>query len=48
MYFESLRSINFGNRCMQESFNPLLEQYEFLAAQIGKQTKLLRELPETA
>ena len=34
MYFESLRSINFGNRWMQESFNRLLEQYEFLTAQI--------------
>ena len=48
MYFESLRSINFGNRWMQESFNRLLEQYEFLNAQIDKQTKLLRELSETA
>ena len=33
---------------MQESFNRLLEQYEFLSAQIDKQTKLLRELSETA
>ncbi|MCK9377956.1 MAG: IS110 family transposase [Syntrophobacterales bacterium] len=48
MYFESLCSINFGNRWMQESFNRLLEQYEFLTAQIDKQTKLLRELSETA
>jgi transposase len=48
IYFESLRSINFGNRWMQESFNRLLEQYEFLSAQIDKQTKLLRELSETA
>ena len=48
MYFASLRSINFGNRWMQESFNRLLEQYEFLSAQIDKQTKLLRELSETA
>ena len=48
MYFESLRSINFENRWMQESFNRLLEQYEFLTAQIDKQTKLLRELSETA
>jgi len=47
MYFESLRSINFGNRWMQESFNRLLEQYEFLSAQIDKQTRLLRELSET-
>jgi transposase len=46
-YFESLRSINFGNHWMQESFNRLLEQYEFLSAQIDKQTQLLRELSET-
>jgi transposase len=32
---------------MQKSFNRILEQYEFLTAQIDKQTKLLRELPET-
>ena len=33
---------------MQKSFNRLLEQYEFLSMQIDKQTKLLRELAETA
>jgi Transposase IS116/IS110/IS902 family len=33
---------------MQESFNRLLEQYEFLSAQIDKQTQLLRHLSETA
>jgi len=33
---------------MQESFNCLLEQYEFLSGQIDKQTQLLRELSETA
>jgi hypothetical protein len=33
---------------MQESFNRLLEQYEFLSAQIDKQTQLLRKLAETA
>ena len=48
IYFETLRSITFGNRWMQESFNRLLEQYEFLSAQIDKQTQLLRELSETA
>jgi transposase len=42
-----LRRLNFGNRWMQESFNRLLEQYEFLSAQIDKQTQLLRELSET-
>ena len=32
----------------QESFQRLLEQYEFLSEQIKKQTKLLRELSQTA
>jgi transposase len=32
---------------MQESFQRLLEQYEFLSEQIVKQTKLLRELSQT-
>jgi transposase len=48
IYFEALRGIRFGNRWMQGSFNRLLEQYEFLSAQIDKQTQLLRELSETA
>jgi transposase len=48
IYFETLRRLRFGNRWMQESFNCLLEQYEFLSAQIDKQTQLLRELSETA
>ncbi len=48
MYFETLRGVTFGNRWMQESFNRLLEQYEFLSMQIDKQTQLLRELSETA
>jgi transposase len=47
-YFETLRRLRFGNRWMQESFNRLLEHYEFLSAQIDKQTPLLRELSETA
>jgi transposase len=47
IYVETLRSIRFGNRWMQESFHRLLEQYEFLSAQIDKQTQLLRELSET-
>jgi transposase len=48
LYFEALRRVRFGNHWMQESFNRLLEQYKFLSAQIDKQTKLLRELSETA
>ena len=47
IYFANLRRVNFDNRWMQESFNRLLEQYEFLSAQIDKQTQLLRELSET-
>jgi transposase len=43
IYFETLRRIRFGNRWMQESFNRLLEQYEFLSGQIDKQTQLRRE-----
>jgi len=46
-YLAHLRRLDFGNRWMQESFNCLLEQYEFLSAQIDKQTQLLRELSET-
>jgi transposase len=48
IYLSNLRRVNFGNRWMQESFNRLLEQYEFLSGQIDKQTQLLRELSETA
>jgi transposase len=47
MYFESLRSFRFENRWMQESFNCLLDLYEFLTVQIDEQTKLLQELSET-
>nr|NIO16066.1 transposase [Deltaproteobacteria bacterium] len=47
VYVERLWSIRFGNRWMQESFQRLLEQYEFLTEQIAKQTQLLRELSET-
>lgn len=47
IYFANLRRLDFGNRWMQESFNRLLEQYEFLSMQIDKQTQLLRELSET-
>lgn len=46
-YVERLWCICFGNRWMQESFERLLEQYEFLSGQISKQTELLRKLSET-
>jgi hypothetical protein len=47
IYFETLRSIKFENHWMKESFNRLLELYEFLSGQIDKQTQLFRELSET-
>ena len=47
IYIVSLQDIDFGNRWMQESFNRLLEQYDFLSVQIDKQTQLLRELSQT-
>jgi transposase len=46
VYVKKLRSIRFENRWMQESFNRLLETYEFLNTQIRKQTELVRELSE--
>jgi transposase len=47
VYVERLWSIRFGDRWMQESFQRLLEQYEFLTEQIKKQTQLLKELSQT-
>ena len=44
VYFTNLQRIKFNNRWMQQSFNRLLEQYEFLSAQIDKQTQLLKQL----
>ena len=46
MYFINLQRIKFNNRWMQQSFNQLLEQYEFLSAQIDKQTQLLKQLAQ--
>ena len=46
-YVENLRRVRFPSRWMQESFSRLLEQYEFLSEQIGRQTRLLRELAQT-
>ena len=48
VYFENLRRIRFRDRWMQGSFRRLLDEYEFLCEQIGKQTRLLKELSETA
>ena len=44
VYFTNLQRIKFKNHWMQKSFNQLLEQYEFLCAQIYKQTQLLKKL----
>lgn len=47
-YLGSLRLIKFKDRWMQRSFERLLEEYEFLNDQVAKQSKLLKELSETA
>lgn len=47
VYITNLRRIRFKNRWMQESFNRLLEQYQFFSDQVDKQTGVLRELSET-
>ncbi len=44
VYFANLQRIKFKNRWMQQSFNRLLEQYEFISAQIDKQTQLVKQL----
>jgi len=46
VYFSNLQRIKFNNHWMQKSFNQLLEQYEFLSAQIDKQTKLLKQMAQ--
>jgi transposase len=46
VYFTNLQRIKFKNHWMQQSFNQLLEQYEFLCAQIDKQTQLLKQLAQ--
>jgi transposase len=46
VYFENLQRIKFNNRWMQQSFNQLLKQYEFLCTQIDKQTQLLKQLSQ--
>lgn len=47
-YVKNLQHLRFDNHWMQESFARLLEEYQFLTQQIERQTKLLRELAETA
>jgi transposase len=48
VYSEHLRLIRFKDRWMQDSFERLLDEYEFLSAQIVKQIRLVKELSETA
>lgn len=45
-YVENLRRLRFNNRWMQESFQRLIEEYDFISAEVLKQTKILRELAE--
>jgi len=47
VYVANLHRIRFRNRWMQQSFNRLLEQYDFLCEQVKKQTLLLKELSKT-
>lgn len=48
VYVENLKRLRFPTRWAQESFKRLLEQYEFLTEQVNKQTRLLKELAQTA
>ena len=45
-YVENLRRLRFNNRWMQESFQRLIEEYDFINEEVVKQTKVLRELAE--
>jgi transposase len=47
VYVENLKRLRFPSRWAQESFQRLLEQYEFLTEQINRQTHLLKELAQT-
>jgi len=47
VYIENLHRIRFKNRWMHESFNRLLELYDFLDKQVKEQTRLLKELSKT-
>lgn len=47
-YFDNLCKIKFGNKWMQQSFNRLLEQYNFLCSLIDKQTDQLKKLAQLA
>ena len=47
VYFANLCKIRFGDKWMQQSFNRLLEQYDFLCNLIDKQTDLLKKLAQS-
>lgn len=47
VYVENLQRLRFPTRWAQESFQRLLEQYEFLTEQVNRQTRLLTELAQT-
>lgn len=46
-YVANLRRLKLGDRWLQESFERLLDEYDFLSEQIKKQTALLKELSQT-
>jgi len=46
-YSRNLRSIRFENRYMQESFQRLLDGYDYFCELVKKQTQLVKELAET-
>jgi transposase len=46
-YVRNLCSMTFNNKWIQESFNRLLETYDFLCTQVDKQTRLIKELAKT-
>ena len=47
IYLENLYRIRFNNRWMQESFDRLLDLYDFLDNQVEEETRLLKELSKT-
>jgi transposase len=47
VYVSNLWRLRFGNRWMDESFQRLLEEYEFLSEQVRRQTRLLKKLAAT-
>lgn len=46
-FVEHLGCLQLGDRWLQESFQRLLEEYDFLCQQIERQTRLLKELAQT-